>query len=120
MEQPGVQRVTGWLRQMRIGIAFTLLIVGGTWAFVETQGPLYDVWGWPELVLGTLVLAVFAFAGLEALFRQPNPYGRSNPGYELRDISPQRDLDSGGSGWLIQAIPMVATALLLSTVFILT
>ena len=113
-------RVLGWLRQMWIGIALTLLIVVGTWAFVESQGPLYGVWGWPELVLGTLILAVFAFAGLEALFRQPNPYGRSNPGYELRDISPQRDLDSGGSGWLIQSIPLAAAVVLLSVVFVLT
>ena len=115
-----MQRVLGWLRQMRIGIVLTGLIVAGTWAFVETQGPLYGVWGWPELVLGTLVLAIFAFAGLEALFRPPNPYARSNPAYELRDISPQRDLDSGGSGWLIQSIPMVTVVVLLSVVFVLT
>lgn len=119
MEHSIVQWVLGWLRQMRIGIGLTLLILCGTWAFVETQGPLYDVWGWPELVLGTLVLAIFSFAGLEALFRTPNPYTRSDPGYELRDISPQRDLDSGGSGWLIQAIPMTMAVILLSVFFTL-
>lgn len=104
---------------MRVGIALTILIVGGTALYVEVFGPLYGVWGWPELVLGCLILTASALAGIVMFFRQPNPYSRSHPLYDLRDVTPERGLDSGGAGWIIQATPLAVTAVVIFCVLLL-
>ena len=108
------------LRQMRIGIAVTLLILAGATAFVWIWGPLYGVWGWPEIVLGSLILVASIMAGIEMSVRQPNPYSRTYALYNLQDVSPDRNLQSGGTGWMIQAVPLVVTALLLIVFFLIT
>ncbi len=114
-----MQLARRWFRQMRFGIGATVLILLGTWIFVASQGPLFGVWGWPELVLGTLILTASALAGAVMFFRQPNPYSRSHPLYDLRDVPPDRGLDSGGAGWIVQSVPLVVTALILALIFIL-
>ena len=96
------------------------MILVGAAAFVWIWGPLYGVWGWPELVLGSLILAASIMAGIEMSVRQPNPYSRTYALYSLQDVSPDRDLQSGGSGWMIQAVPLAATALLLIAIFLIT
>lgn len=108
------------LRQMRFGVAVAALIVTGTALYVELYGPLYGVWGWPELVLGGLILGACAMAGVEAMFRPPNPYTRTYALYNLRDVPPNRDLSSGGDGWMIQSIPLAVTALVLAGIFLIT
>jgi len=108
------------LRQLRFGIALTVLIVAGTALYVEVYGPLYGVWGWPELVLGGLIVMASLMVGLEATLRQPNPYTRTNPLYGLLDVSPNRDLDPGDAGWLMQSLPLFATAIALAGFFLLT
>ena len=107
------------LRQMRFGIAVAALVVIGTALYVRFYGPLYGAWGWPELVLGGLFLAASAMAGIEMAARNPNPYGRIYPLYNLQDVPPARGLDSGGAGWMIQALPSVVLFAILSGIFLI-
>ncbi len=108
------------LHQMRFGIAVSALVVIGTALYAEIHGPLYGVWGWPELAIGGLILSACMMAAIEAAVRQPNPYTRTYVLYNLSDVSPNRDLESGGTGWMIQALPSVVIAILLGGIFWLT
>lgn len=108
------------LRQLRFGIAVAALIVTGTALYVIFYGPLHGVWGWPELVLGGLATAACIMGGMEALTAQPNKFTRSHTMYDLRDVPRQRELESGGTGWMIQALPSVVIFLVLLGIFLIT
>ncbi len=112
-------RVHNLLLQMRFGLAATLIIVTGSALFVWNWGPLFGVSGRPEIVLGGLVVTAAGLAGVEMAARQPNPYARTYALYDLRDVPPARDLESGGSGWIIQSVPLIASAAILVAIFLI-
>ena len=105
--------------QMRFGIAAAAFIVLGTALYTWIWWPLFGVWSWPELVLGSLFVTVLSMAGIEMIARQPNPYARLYPLYNMRDLPETGKLESGGSGWLVQSVPLVATALVLIGIFLM-
>lgn len=114
-----VRVILGVLRGMWFGLLATLVVVLGAIVFEARYGPLYGTWDWREISLALLVIVISLLAGAVATIRQPNPYSRSNPLYGLLDVSPNRDLDSGGSGWMLQAAPPVAAIIVLAASFFL-
>ncbi|MEZ4522097.1 MAG: hypothetical protein R3A46_10720 [Thermomicrobiales bacterium] len=66
--------VLGLLPPLLPGIALTVL-VDGTALCVDWCGALYG--GWPELILGGLMLLGSLIVGLEAMLRQSNPNART-------------------------------------------
>lgn len=109
----------GVLRNMWFGLLATFVVVVGAIFFEVRYGPLYGTWDWREISLALLVIFISLLAGAVAMMRQPNPYSRSNPLYGLLDVPPDRDLDSGGSGWMLQAAPPVAVIFVLTLSFFL-
>lgn len=109
--------ILGVLRGMWLGLLTTFVVVTGAILFEARYGPLYGTWDWREISLALLLIFVAFLAGVVAMFRQPNPYSRSHPLYGLLDMTPDRDLDSGGSGWMLQAAPPVAAIIVLAASF---
>lgn len=103
-----------WTRVLWPGILLTILSSAVAIVYVAWRGPLYDVWGWKQITLILLIVIITVVAGVASLLRAPNPYSRAEARYELRDIAPHSALDSGGSGWLLQAIPLVGAAIALT------
>ena len=99
------------------GLAFTavaiLLAVGGT----SIWGSIYGEWDWPVVSAVLLIAGAMAFALLEEAVRPQNPYRHINPLYGMLDVAKTGKLDSGGSGWIWNAIPPVATAIVLFVAF---
>lgn len=101
-----------------IGLVATIVVLVGSVIYEYQYGPLYGEWGWRQISLGLLVLLIMLLSGIVALLRQPNPYSRTNPLYSLDDVPPDRNLESGGGGWILQAVPpAVAIVLLLVLIF---
>jgi hypothetical protein len=95
---------------MWLGLGATVLVLLGAVVF-EAR---YGTWDWREMSLALLVILIGFLAGAVAAIRQPNPYSRTHPLYGLLDVSPNRDLDSGGSGWMLQAVPPLVAIIILA------
>ncbi len=107
------------LRNAWFGIAYTLIGVVGAVLYTWIAGPLFDRLNAAALAFTILLIGVLGMASIVAIFRQPNPYGRTYFRYELMDVPEQLrgKLDSGGSGWLWQAAPMAVVSLILLPFF---
>lgn len=117
MASLNVSVIAGGLRSIWIGLAGTIFVIVGAIIFEARYGPLYGTWDWREIALALLLIFVAFLAGAVAMIRQPNPYSRSHPLYGLLDVTPHRDLDSGGSGWMMQAAPPVVAIIVLAASF---
>ena len=80
-------------------------------------GPLFGIWDWAVTAAALLILAAMGLALLEEFFRTPNPYSRVWYLYDLRDVSPNRNLHAASPTLLWQALPLVVVALLLIILF---
>ena len=110
--------ISGVLRGMWFGLLATFVVVLGAIMFEARNGPLYGTWDWREISLALLVIFISLLVGAVAMIRQPNPYSRTNPLYGLLDVPPDRDLDSGGSGWMLQAVPPLVAIVILVASFL--
>lgn len=87
-------------------IAVAVLV---TWRW----GPLFGIWGWATTAAGLLFLAAMVLALLEEFFRTPNPYTRIHYLYDLRDVSPDRNLYASAPTMLWQIVPLVVVGVVL-------
>jgi hypothetical protein len=103
--------------RMRVGIAFTALVVAAAFAITAWTGPIYGLWDWPVVAAAVLILGAMAFAGITEALRPQNPYRNMNPMYGMLDAGPTGQLHSGGTGWIWNALPMMLTAVVLTVLF---
>jgi hypothetical protein len=96
------------------GLLYTAVALSGSIAYTRFFGPLFGILDTFELAFVVLLAGAFVLAGIVGFFRQPNPYGRTYALYDLMDLPPHLDeLDSGGGGWIWQALPIVIMAIIL-------
>jgi hypothetical protein len=107
-----------WLaRRFGFGLAFSGVAIGLAVAVTAIWGPIYGVWDWPVVAGILLGLGAMGFALLEEAVRPGNPYRHLNPLYGLQDVHGAGRLDSGGSGWIWNALPPVVVAGVVNVVF---
>jgi hypothetical protein len=99
------------------GLLYTVVVIVLAIVGTAIWGEIYDRWGWRELAAGLLVLGAMAFALLEEAVRPGNPYRHLNPLYGMQDVAGTGKLDSGGSGWMWNALPPVVAAVILVIAF---
>ena len=104
-------------RRFGFGVAFTAAAILLAVIATVVWGPIYDIWDWPVVAAIALILGAMSFALLEEAVRPQNPYCNPNPLYGMQDIANTGKLDSGGSGWIWNAIPPVVTAIVLFVAF---
>lgn len=102
------------LRNCWFGLAYTVVALIGSIAYTRFAGPLFGILDAFETAFVVLLAGIFVLAGIVGFFRQPNPYSRTYALYDLMDLPPHVDtLDSGGGGWIWQALPITITAIIL-------
>jgi hypothetical protein len=100
------------------GLAYTFVALIGSIAYTRFAGPLFGVLDTFEMAFVVLLGGLLGLAGVVGFFRQPNPYSRTYALYDLMDLPPHVDnLDSGGGGWIWQALPIVVMAIVLLPTF---
>ena len=104
-------------RRAGFGVAFTVIAVLLAVAGTSIWGPIYGVWDWPVVSAILLIAGAMVFALLEEAVRPQNPYRHLNPLYGMQDVANTGKLDSGGSGWMWNALPPVVTAIILVVVY---
>ena len=104
-------------RRFGFGVAFTAVAILLAVIATAVWGPIYDIWDWPVVAAIVLILGAMSFALLEEAVRPQNPYRNLNPLYGMQDVANTGKLDSGGSGWIWNAIPPVVTAIVLFVAF---
>lgn len=109
-----------WLAsEMKVGIGLAVGAVVVSVVFVAIWGPLYGTYGWRVIAVGVMVVEVIVLAMLEEFLRPQNPYRNLDPRFSYRDAGPTGKLDSGGSGWIWNSLPLVVlSAILLLTLAI--
>jgi hypothetical protein len=100
------------------GLAYTAVALIGSVAYTRFAGPLFGILDAFETAFVVLLCGLLGLAGIVGFFRQPNPYSRTYALYDLMDLPPNREeLDSGGGGWIWQAMPIVIAAIILLPLF---
>lgn len=108
--------MTRFARRYWYGAGFALLASGGSLVYSRI-GPLPAGFNWAALAVIILVAGMCALALVASLAREPNPLGRTYPLYNLKDLPPQRALDSGSADLLWHALPMAIAAAVLVKFF---
>jgi hypothetical protein len=104
------------IRRYWPGPAFALLSVASSATYARL-GPLPAGYNWAALALLVIVAGMMVLALFASLGRNPNPYSRTHPLYDLKDLPPEhRTLDSGSADLLWHLMPL-ATAVLILTFF---
>lgn len=98
------------LIKTRLGLIGVVLAIVAGIAIYVIWGSLLGLPGWRGMAAALMIGEILLFVGVEALLRPPNPYGRLNPQYELRDLGPTGELYSSDPGWLWHALPLVLGA----------
>lgn len=107
------RRLKAFAKMTRLGlIGVGLALIAGI-AIYAIWGSLLGLPGWRGMSAALMIGEILLFVGIEALLRPPNPYGRLNPQYELRDLGPTGELYSSDPGWLWHALPLVLGAIVL-------
>ena len=97
-----------WLGLATIPIAIVVAVI-----VTQLWGTVFGIWGWMQFAAILLVMTVIVLALAEEFMRPPNPYTRTHHLYDLRDVSPKRDLQSASATTLWQALPPALGALVL-------
>lgn len=98
---------------MKAGIVIVLVALAISIAFERLWGPIYGRYGWDTIAATLMIAGVFAMVGLVELARPQNPYRHLDPRFSYLDAAPTGSMESGGLGWLRQAIPPLLVALLI-------
>jgi hypothetical protein len=96
--------------RISVGLGLTVLLVGAAIGMTWQWGPTFGVWDWKATGAGLLFIGAMAVLLLAEFFRTPNPYSRIYHLYDLRDVSPDRNVQSGSERLIWQAAPLVLTA----------
>lgn len=102
-----------FLRSMRLGLVGALVAIVSAIVIDALWGPLFGVYGWRSVAGGLMVAEFLAFAALLEFLRPPNPYSRVYALYDLRDLGPTGEVRSSDLRWLWNAVPLIASILLL-------
>ncbi|TVR73451.1 MAG: hypothetical protein EA415_07615 [Sphaerobacteraceae bacterium] len=95
------------------GIVYSVACVAAALVYTSIFGPMFGEWGWLHIGVALLLLGVLALTGVGALDGQPNPYGRTHPMYNLKDVPEHKSFGTGGFTWVTQLVPMILTIALL-------
>jgi hypothetical protein len=96
------------------GLVYTVVALIGSVVYTRFAGPLFGLLDAFETAFVVLLAGLLGLCGVVGFFRQPNPYGRTYALYDLMDLPPHLDeLDSGGGGWIWQALPIVIAGIVL-------
>lgn len=106
-------------KRFGFGLAFTVIAILLSIVGTSIWGSVYGVWDWPVIAAIVLVLGAMGFALIEEAVRPQNPYRHLNPLYGMQDVAKSKtgSLDSGGSGWIWNALPPIVAAVVLIVVF---
>ena len=84
-----------WLGLATVPVTIIVAVI-----VTQVSGEVFGIWGWMEFATILLMLAVILLALVEEFMRTPNPYSRMHYLYDLRDVSPKRDLQSSSATML--------------------
>ena len=105
----------------RIGIIYSVACVAVAVVYTSffgpiSFGPMFGEWGWLHIGVALLMLGVLILLAVDALDRQPNPYGRTHPMYDLKDVPEHTSFGTGRFAWVTQLLPLMLTIALLFAV----
>lgn len=98
------------LAAMGVGIAIVAVALAVGIGIEWLWGPIYGRYGWDVIAATLMIAGVFGLVGLVEFARPQNPYRHLDPRFSFLDAAPTGSMESGGLGWLLQAVPPIVVA----------